>query len=110
MKWSQELRAWQKVLVSFIEGGAANLGEIIRADDHVDRLNRVVIGLLHDLMREDPDFITLAVHCFSSSRHLERIVDLTEDISEEVIYLVKRDIVRHQHGEFATSRDAQAIE
>ena len=71
MKWSQELRAWKKVLVSFIEGGVANLGEVIRADDHVD---------------------------------------LTEDISEEVIYLVKRDIVRHQHGEFATSRDAQAIE
>ena len=56
-------------------------------------------------MRENPDYIAPAVHCFSASRHLERIADLAVNISEEVIYLVLGDIVRHQHGETVANND-----
>lgn len=92
----------KKALDSFIEGDVEKSREVIAADDKVDRTNRLVIDLLHDVMRENPDYIAPAVHCFSASRHLERIADLAVNISEEVIYLVLGDIVRHQHGETGT--------
>ena len=75
---------------------------MITADDEVDRNNRLVIDLLHDMMRQNSDYIAPAVHCFSASRHLERIADVAVNISEKVIYLVLNDIVRQQHGETET--------
>jgi len=89
----------KRALDSFIEGNVEKAREVIAADDQVDCKNRIVIELLHELMRENPEYIAPAVHCFSASRHLERIADLAVNISEEVIYLVEGDIVRHQHGE-----------
>ncbi len=92
-------RMVKSALDSFIEGDVEKSRAVIAADDNVDYKNRLVIEILHDLMRDNPDYIAPAVHCFSASRHLERIADLAVNISEEVIYLVLGDIVRHQHGE-----------
>ncbi|MGI9465873.1 MAG: phosphate signaling complex protein PhoU [Rubripirellula sp.] len=92
-------RMVKNALDSFIEGDVEKSRAVIAADDQVDRTNRIVIDLLHELMRDNSDYIAPAVHCFSASRHLERIADLAVNISEEVIYLVTGDIVRHQHGE-----------
>ena len=92
-------RMVKSALDSFIEGDVEKSRAVIAADENVDYKNRLVIEILHELMRDNPDYIAPAVHCFSASRHLERIADLAVNISEEVIYLVLGDIVRHQHGE-----------
>lgn len=98
-------------LDAFVEGDSKKAAAAIQADDLVDTLNRVVIEQLHCTMKKDPEQIEPAVHCFSASRHLERIGDLAENISEDVIYLVEGDIVRHKHGLFldATTRDGSGI-
>ena len=83
-----------------VTGSLSPSRAVIAADDEVDQKNQILIELLHEMMRENSDYIAPAVHCFSASRHLERIADLAVNISEEVIYLVLGDIVRHQHGEF----------
>lgn len=93
----------RKALDSFVEGDTKKALQVIQADDMVDRLNRVVIDHLHELMREDPSYIEPAVHCFSASRHLERIADLAENLAEEVVYLVDGEIVRHKHGQVGDS-------
>ena len=93
-------RMVKNALDSFIEGDVDKSRAVIAADDEVDHKNQILIELLHEMMRENSDYIAPAVHCFSASRHLERIADLAVNISEEVIYLVLGDIVRHQHGEF----------
>lgn len=93
-------RMVRTALDAFVEGDAKKAGDVIRTDDLVDHLNRVVIEQLHQMMKDDPERIEPAVHCFSASRHLERIADLAENISEDVIYLVEGDIVRHKHGLF----------
>tara|TARA_R110002049_G_scaffold309268_1_gene519615 strand:- start:156050 stop:156718 length:669 start_codon:yes stop_codon:yes gene_type:complete len=90
----------RRALDSFIEGDAGKAADVIRSDELVDTLNRVIIDQLHEIMKDDPEQIEPAVHCFSASRHLERIGDLAENISEEVIYLVDGEIVRHQHNLF----------
>ena len=87
-------------LDAFVEGDAKKATEAIQADDLIDTLNRVVIDQLHTMMKRDSEQIEPAVHCFSASRHLERIGDLAENISEDVIYLVAGDIIRHKHGLF----------
>ncbi|TWU59811.1 hypothetical protein Poly51_00840 [Rubripirellula tenax] len=85
-------------LDAFVERDAKKATEAIKLDTLIDTMNRVVIDQLHTIMRTDPDLIEPGVHCFSASRHLERIADLAENISEDVIYLVKGEIVRHKHG------------
>lgn len=85
-------------LDSFVEGDSKKAARAIQSDDLIDSLNRIVIDQLLAVMKADPDQIEPAVHCFSASRHLERIGDLAENISEDVIYLVEGDIVRHKHG------------
>jgi phosphate transport system protein len=83
---------------SFVDGDQNKAREVVGSDDVVDELNRKVIDELHTMMKADCEQVVPAVHCFSASRHLERIGDLAENIAEEVIYLIEGDIVRHQHG------------
>ncbi|MEM1069497.1 MAG: phosphate signaling complex protein PhoU [Planctomycetota bacterium] len=84
-------------LDSFVERDANKAREVIGKDDTVDALNGIMIDRLQQMMKDDPEQIEPAVHCFSASRHLERIADLAENVAEDVIYLVEGDIVRHKH-------------
>lgn len=88
----------RNALDAFVDRDTTKATAVIRADNLVDTLNRTVIDRLQETMKTDPEQIEAAVHCFSASRHLERVGDLAENISEEVIYLVDGDIVRHQHS------------
>ena len=88
----------RQALDAFVEGNSQKANHVLESDDEVDELNRIVIDQLHQLMKEDVEQIEPSVHCFSASRHLERIADLASNIAEDVIYLVDGDIVRHQHG------------
>lgn len=88
----------RRALDSFVDSDTTVAGEVLRADDEVDALNRIVIDQIHEIMKADSDQIEPGVHCFSASRHLERIADLAVSIAEDVIYSVDGDIIRHQHG------------
>lgn len=90
-------------LDAFVERDSTKATEAIRTDDLVDTMNRVVIDQLHEMMKADSEQIEPGVHCFSASRHLERIADLAENIAEDLIYLVEGEIVRHKHGPFFDS-------
>lgn len=105
------LRMVRRALDAFITNDARMAVEVIKMDDLVDSLNRVIIEHLQDLMTEDPTQIEPAMHCFSASRHLERIGDLAENLAEETIYLVEGEIVRHKHGLIgdAAAGDAQQV-
>ena len=92
------IRMVRRALDAFVTSDAKMAAEVIEMDDAVDTLNRLIIDQLQELMKKDQELIEPAVYCFSASRHLERIADLAENLSEEVIYLVEGEIVRHQHG------------
>ena len=87
-------------LDAFVNGDLELAKEVIYDDAAVDELNRVVIAELKGLMAEGSELIEPALHCFSASRHFERIADHAENIAEDVIYLISGEIIRHQHGEF----------
>jgi len=76
-----------------MDGRAAR--RICRLDDIVDRYNRQVIDELKRQMMSAPERVDPALHCFSASRHLERIADHATNIAEDVVYLVEGEIARH---------------
>ena len=92
-------------LDSFVESDADLARHVISLDAEVDRYNLEIIGELKSLMRQDPSLVEPALHCFSASRHIERVADLAENIAEDVIYLVDGDIVRHQHRNFESMEE-----
>jgi phosphate transport system protein len=83
-------------LDSFVDSNTKLARAVIQSDQAVDDFNLVVISELQSLMKQDASLVEPALHCFSASRHLERIADHAENIAEDVIYLVDGDIVRHQ--------------
>ena len=94
-------------LDSFVDSNATLAKQVIECDAAVDKHNEEIIYELQQLMGQDSNLVEPALHCFSASRHIERIADLAENIAEDVIYLVDGDIVRHQHGNFQTRNNQQ---
>lgn len=68
----------------------------VRADDdRVDAMNRDMYALVKEELVKHPEHINIILHNLSISRHLERIADHASNIAEDVIYLVKAEIIRH---------------
>lgn len=84
-------------LDSFVEADVDLAKQVIQMDASVDSANLHVIGELQNLMKQDKNLVESALHCFSASRHLERIADHAENIAEDVIYFVDGEIIRHRH-------------
>lgn len=85
-------------LDSFVRSDSQLALNVIQTDHQLDELNRIVIAELLGLMQQDTQLVEPALHCFSATRHIERIGDQAENIAEDVIYLVDGDIIRHKHG------------
>ncbi|MEM1228492.1 MAG: phosphate signaling complex protein PhoU [Planctomycetota bacterium] len=83
-------------LDSFIDQDDQLALEVIASDARVDELNVILIDELHQTMKSSSDQIEPAIHCFSASRHLERIADMACHVAEETVYLVSGEIVRHR--------------
>ncbi len=88
----------RSALDAFVHLDPVGARRVCGLDDEVDRYNREVIDELEQLMQRDPSRIRLAMHCFSASRHVERIADHATNIAEDVIYLVEGEIARHRAG------------
>ncbi|QDV15206.1 hypothetical protein CA51_51180 [Rosistilla oblonga] len=92
-----------RALDSFVESNTSLAFSVMRSDERVDELNRSLIQELREIMKRDPDSVEPALHCFSAARHLERIADLAENISEDVVFLVEGEIIRHKPEEHGRS-------
>lgn len=64
-------------------------------DDRVDAMNRDMYATVKEDLAKYPEHINILLHSLSISRHLERIADHATNIAEDVIYLVKAEIIRH---------------
>ena len=70
--------------------------QVLEMDDRVDDANRQMFDVLEKQMQKEPECIKRALHLLSASRHLERIADLATNITEDVVYMVDGDLIRHQ--------------
>ena len=92
----------RRALDAFVTSDTQRARDVIRDDDVVDALNRILIEHLQEVMQESPESVVPAVHCFSASRNIECVADLATSLAEDVVYLVEGEIVRHIHPELKT--------
>jgi phosphate transport system protein len=67
-------------------------------DSVVDALNTKIKAELMTYMAGDPDTIERALKLLMVSLNLERIADLATNISEDVIYIVTGEVIKHGAG------------
>lgn len=82
-------------LDAFVKGDAELATGVLLADNEVDSLRDVVYTELVALMQREPIVVPGAVDLMFVARNLERIADHATNISEDVIFLVNGEDVRH---------------
>jgi phosphate transport system protein len=85
-------------LDAFVRGDAVLARDVLHRDDRVDELHENNFRILLTHMMEDPRKITAGMDLLLISGNLERIADLATNISEEVVYLVEGQVIKH-HAE-----------
>jgi phosphate transport system protein len=86
----------KKSLDALINSDARLAREVCAADDEVDDLKRRVMKIIRQRIETDPANFRAWLKILDIPRHLERMADLATNISEDVIYLVDGEIVRHK--------------
>jgi phosphate transport system protein len=81
--------------------------EVCTQDDKVDRKNRDMYKLVEAKIKEGYKDVTGLIHLLSVSRHLERIADHATNIAEDVIYMIRGDIVRHSTEDYTKQKQPQ---
>jgi len=83
-------------LDAFVNKDVDLAGKVILLDNEADKLrNLVQKELVEEYMSKDLSTVSRAVPLLLIARHLERICDHATNIAEDVIYMVKADVVKH---------------
>ena len=72
--------------------------EVLKKDDIVDEYNSKMFDDFQGYIRSNPEQVEYYINLLNVSRHLERIADCTTNICEDVIYMIKGQIVRHSYS------------
>ncbi len=83
-------------LDSFINGDVEKARAVCIQDDEVDQLDDQLFRELLTYMLSNNKTITRALDLILVSRNLERIADLSTNISEEVIFIYKAQMIKHR--------------
>lgn len=70
--------------------------EVCRMDDEVDALNAEIYEEVRAALPDNPSMIDPLIHVLSVSRSFERIADHATNIAEDVVYMLRGDIIRHK--------------
>jgi phosphate transport system protein len=95
----QALAMLKDSLTAFDRGDAELARDVCGRDSIVDALRTRINDDLVGYMARDSTTIERALKVILISLNLERIADLATNISEDVIYMVKGEVIKHGHGE-----------
>lgn len=82
-------------LAAYVTRNAGTARMVCLTDDKVDNLRRSLFRILVTHMLEDPKRIGGALELLLVSQNLERIADLSTNISEDVVFLVEGRTIKH---------------
>lgn len=72
----------------------ADYAELLcRDDDEIDRIYRLLFRETIDLTRANPDYGDEAIHLLTLAHNLERIGDRVTNLAEQVVFLLRGEIV-----------------
>jgi len=84
---------------AFINEDVSLARKVCSNDDIVDNLRDQIMRELITYMISDSHTIERSLHLLRISQNLERIADLSTNISEDVIYMVEGKIIKHHFEE-----------
>lgn len=70
--------------------------QICASDDDVDNLYRDMFPKVRETAHRQPEVLQQMIHYMEVSHNLERIADHATNIAEDIIYMIKGNIVRHK--------------
>lgn len=82
-------------IASFIKEDALLAAMVCERDTTVDNLGQQILRELITFMSADPTTIERAMRLLNIARNLERIGDLSTNISEDVIFMVEGRVIKH---------------
>lgn len=82
-------------LAAYVSRNTGTARMVCITDDKVDDLRRSMFRILVTHMLEDPKRISGALELLLVSQNLERIADLATNISEDVVFLVEGETIKH---------------
>ena len=68
---------------------------VCSSDDAIDDINRSIHKQVIQATREHPNDVERFIILLSVSKNLERIADHATNIAEDVLYMIRGEIVRH---------------
>ncbi|MFB0510112.1 MAG: phosphate signaling complex protein PhoU, partial [bacterium] len=80
---------------AFIQGNAEKAINVCRSDSEIDNLLDQITRELITYMMSDSKTIDRALALILVARNLERIADLATNLAEDVIYMVKGEVIKH---------------
>lgn len=80
---------------AFIKEDESKAKNVCERDNIVDDLRDKILRTSIDKMIEDPTIIERKMHLIRITKNLERIADLSTNICEDVIYVVKGKVIKH---------------
>jgi len=91
-------RMLRDALASLGSRDTARAREVCARDDRVDDMKAAVQKILLTVMSEEPQSIRAALEYIRVAQQLERIGDLSTNISEAVVFLVEGSSIKHHGG------------
>lgn len=82
---------------SFTKADIKLAEKVLRNDDQVDDLNRAMSREIVAMIKVNVEHVESALELLKVSRNLERIADLSTNISEDVIFHANAKDVKHHH-------------
>lgn len=93
---SSRVRTMLKRSLDAMVNGDPQLAEQVRqSDDEVDAIHRGSYHVILEQLQRNPEDSRRLIDLLNVSKHLERIADHTVNIAEEVIYITRGRITRH---------------
>ncbi len=86
-------------ILSFIDKDTNRANNVLDSDDIVDNLQAKIINDIEQIMIKQPEVIKRSLKILNIASHLERIADLSTNIAEDVIFMVKGKVVKHRPKE-----------
>ena len=89
----------KKAFTCFVNQDARSAQEVIAADKALDKMNRDAYSTAIKTLSKTTENADLGLNIYRIATSLERIGDLAKNISEEAIYYIKGEIVKHGGAE-----------
>ncbi|MGC8977327.1 MAG: phosphate signaling complex protein PhoU [Candidatus Ratteibacteria bacterium] len=84
---------------SFINEDTIKAKKVCEEDDIIDDLKEQIIRELITYMSSDTSTIERSLHLLRIAQNIERIADLSTNISEDVIFMVEGKVIKHHFEE-----------